>query len=273
MRNSEADVRTYREDGAAVVRCAVPKATAAAMLTEIDRHIRDGRDSRTMTRTGDAFSDRHLWPSREWMRRFCAETALPAIAGRFMESATARLYFDHIFVREPGTARTTPWHQDRPYWPFLGDQIASVWVALTDCNREASGLLFVRGSHRWGRVFRPASFGTDSGSNEFLEGNDAAEDLPDIDADPDAYELLGWDMEAGDAIVFGGEVIHGAKGNTSGTARRVAVSVRYVGEEAIWDPRPGTDPIVGSGDVSVRAGDPPDDDRVFPIVWRRTGTG
>ena len=104
MRISEADIRAYREDGAAVVRGAVPKATAAAMLAEIDRHIREGPDSRTMTRAADAFSDRHLWPTREWMWRFCSDTALPGIAGRFMGSETARLYFDHIFVREPGTA-------------------------------------------------------------------------------------------------------------------------------------------------------------------------
>ena len=76
-------------------------------------------------------------------------------------------------------------------------------------------------------------------------------------------------MKAGDAVIFGGEMIHGAKANTSKEARRVAISVRYVGEQAIWDPRPGTDPIIKAEDVATRPGAPALDDKSFPLVWQR----
>ncbi|MEM7478182.1 MAG: phytanoyl-CoA dioxygenase family protein, partial [Planctomycetota bacterium] len=40
-----------------------------------------------------------------------------------MDSASARFYFDHLFVKQPGTDNPTPWHQDAPYWPFRGRKI------------------------------------------------------------------------------------------------------------------------------------------------------
>ena len=91
--------------------------------------------------------------------------------------------------------------------------------------------------------------------------------MPDIDAAPDEFELLCWDVEPGDVIVFGGEVIHGASDNASNSERRAALSIRYVGDDAIWDPRPGTDPMVNDDMVSFGPGEPPHDDKWFPNVW------
>ena len=96
--------------------------------------------------------------------------------------------------------------------------------------------------------------------------------MPDFDADPDRYEVLEWELDRGDAIVFGAEIVHGATANTSATRRRAAVSVRYVGDDARWDPRPGTDPIVTADQVCVTPGDAPLDDRWFPEVWRSADT-
>lgn len=271
---SEDMIRQYERDGAICVRQAVDRACAAELLEHLDALISDRNDRWTTNRIG-GFSDRHLWPRTPWMRDFCAASRLPAIAGQLMRSRYARLFFDHVFIREGGTEHLTPWHQDRPYWPFQGNRIASVWVALTPCGPESSGVRFIRGSHAWGKVFQPAPFGESSASAQFLGGNDALEPMPDFDAAPDRYQILAWDMEPGDAIVFGAETVHGAASNANTERRRAAVSVRYVGDDARWDPRPGTDPIVTQDKVSIAPGDPPFDDTWFPEVWReaaRTAT-
>ena len=264
------DIRAYRENGAVVVRQAVNQAEIANMLRMIDRHLKGG-EHQWLVRRPNSLSERYLWPTHDWMRRFCAETPLPEIAGRCMGGAWARLYFDHLFYREAGGSDDTPWHQDWPYWPVRGRQIVSVWVALTPCSPESSGLQFVRGSHNWGKMYRPVQFNADRSTDGFLAGNEAGEALPDIDAHPDKYDLLSWDMDAGDAIVFSAEAIHGAKDNAGGGGRRVAVSVRYLGQDAIWDPRPGTDRAVQPDAAACRPGEPPADDQTFPVVWRRTG--
>jgi len=263
---SEELIQQYERDGAVCIKGAIDPEIAASVLANLDLLINSDEDRWTTIRDG-GFSDRLLWPTMPWMYDFCAKSALPEIVGRLMRSKEARLYFDHTFIRDAGTQQKTPWHQDRPYWPFQGTQIASIWVALTACTKNSSSLQFVRGSHTAGKVYRPIPFGNDGGSSEFLDNNKSLELMPDIDAAPDEFELLCWDVEPGDAIVFGGEVIHGASDNVSNAERRAALSIRYVGDDAIWDPRPGTDPMINDDMVSFGPGEPPHDDKWFPNVW------
>jgi ectoine hydroxylase-related dioxygenase (phytanoyl-CoA dioxygenase family) len=266
---SDTQLEQYRRDGAVRIEQAVPVTEIHSMLEHIDQLIESDQDRWTTIRQG-GFSDRYLWPTHPWMKNFCANSSLPTIAGQLMESATARLYFDHIFFRDAGTRQKTPWHQDRTYWPFQGLQIVSVWVALEGCTLESGVLSFVAGSHLWGKIFIPTAFSKKSGSAEFLQANSAySESMPDIDAEPDKYQILRWDMEPGDILVFGGETIHGAAENNDMGQRRAAMSVRYVGDDARWDPRPGTDPIVTQEQVSIQPGEPPYDDQRFPLVWQR----
>ncbi len=263
---SDDAIAKFERDGAVCIRGAVDKNVAASVLANIDGLIAASNDRWTTIRDG-GFSDRHLWPSMPWMYEFCANSGLPEIVGRLMRSSEARLFFDHTFVRDAGTTQNTPWHQDRPYWPFLGRQIASVWVALTPCDEESGAVQFVRGSHAWGKVFRPMSFSEEGGSSEFLGESAAYEEIPDIDAAPDDYEILCWDMQPGDAIVFGAEVVHGAQENKNTSRRRAALSIRYIGDDATWDPRDGTDPIVSQDRVGAKPGESPRSDEWFPKVW------
>ncbi len=172
---SEKLIKQYELDGAVCIRGAVDQDIAASVLANIDALIADTNDRWTTIRKG-GFSDRHLWPTMPWMYEFCANSRLPEIVGRLMRTREARLFFDHIFVRDAGTTLDTPWHQDRPYWPFKGRQIASTWVALTACDEASSAAQFVRGSHAWGKVFRPMAFSKEGGSSEFLGDNAAYEE-------------------------------------------------------------------------------------------------
>lgn len=263
---SEKLIKQYELDGAVCIRGAVDQDVAASVLANIDALIADTNDRCTTIRKG-GFSDRHLWPTMPWMYEFCANSRLPEIVGRLMQTREARLFFDHTFVRDAGTTQDTPWHQDRPYWPFKGRQIASTWVALTACDEASSAAQFVRGSHAWGKVFRPMAFSKEGGSSEFLGDNAAYEEMPDIDAAPDDYEILCWDMQPGDAIVFGAEIVHGAKQNKDTSRRRAALSIRYIGDDARWNPTEGTDPIVTQERVGVNPGEAPRNDKWFPKVW------
>ena len=92
--------------------------------------------------------------------------------------------------------------------------------------------------------------------------------MPDFDARPDEYKTLSWAMQPGDAIVFGAEAVHGSAPNDDQRQRRAAISVRYVGDDARWDPRPGTDPIVTEEQVRYR----PVSRRPTTRGFRRSGT-
>ena len=64
--------------------------------------------------------------------------------------------------------------------------------------------------------------------------------IPDIDADRSKYDIRWWEMAPGDCLVFHAMIVHGAPGNDTPGARRRGLSLRYTGDDARYDPRPGT---------------------------------
>src|SRR4029450_537217 len=71
---------------------------------------------------------------------------------------------------------------------------------------------FVAGSHR-GPWLMPRTF-MDDQAKWFPEGS--LEEPPDIEADRDAFEILAWELEPGDAVFFHMLTLHAA----GGAARR-----------------------------------------------------
>ena len=70
-----------------------------------------------------------------------------------MGSRTAQFFHDHVLVKEPGTQKATPWHQDMPYYFVDGRQTVSFWIPI-DPVKEAT-LRVVAGSHKWDRMILP----------------------------------------------------------------------------------------------------------------------
>ena len=64
-----------------------------------------------------------------------------------------------------------------------------------------------------------------------------------------------------------GLVIHGARGNRSAERRRRAVSLRWLGDDAVFDDRPGTYPF----DVKGQVPGCPMTGPLYPQVWSRRG--
>src|SRR5690606_25309896 len=163
-----------------------------------------------------------------WSRRYipeltqcCLESPAAGIAAQALASTSVRLAQDTWFVKEPGTSERTPWHHDT----VIQGPFCSIWVALDTIPRAAT-LEFIRGSHTWGKILMPKSFFDDPASRSAADayyaefhGDHAREDaslfgpVPDIEADRAAYDIVGWDMEAGDCLLFDARTVHGAPGN------------------------------------------------------------
>ena len=65
-------------------------------------------------------------------------------------------------------------------------------------------------------------------------------DVPDVEADPRRHSVLRWALEPGDAVAFHMLTLHAAAGVPPGGPRRRAYSVRCIGPDMVYAPRPWT---------------------------------
>jgi ectoine hydroxylase-related dioxygenase (phytanoyl-CoA dioxygenase family) len=129
---------------------------------------------------------------------------------------------------------------------------------------RASTLEFVAGSHAEGRWYMPRSF-VKKTAMVFDEG--ALEEVPDVEADRDRWPIVGWALEPGDAVAFDMLTLHAAGGSPT---RRRAFSLRLVGDDVRWAPRPHrTSPPFPELEGVLGAGDPLDHP-LFPVLWSQT---
>lgn len=179
------------------------------------------------------FQDYVVWNQFDGYRALVKDSPMAELAARLMRSKTARAFHDHILVKEPGNSIVTPWHQDQPYYLVDGQQSISFWVPLDTVARDCTPE-FVAGSHRWGKDFKPMRFD----GTELFPG-DQSPAAPDVEAERSNLDILGWDLAPGDAVAFNFRCLHGAPANSSATRRR-AISMRWVGDDAVFAKRQGT---------------------------------
>lgn len=206
------------------------------------------------------------WQDNPAYRDVIEHSALAAVAARLTGSSTIRLYHDHMLTKEPGTRQRTPWHQDQPYYNVDGFQNVSFWIPVDPVSRAAT-LEFVAGSHR-GPWLMPRTFMTNE-AKWFPEGSLA--DLPDIEADRSAFNILGWELEPGDVVAFHMLTLHAAGGVEPGRRRRV-FSVRMLGDDMRHAPRRWTTSPDFPGLADELPAGAPMDHPLFPVLWTRGGS-
>ena len=250
------EIKAFQRDGAVVVR-GVFADWVDVMAEGIAQNIAEPGEyaSENAVTQGRFFDDYCNWTRIAPFEDVVRNSPAAELAAIAMQSRTAQFFHDHVLVKEPGTPKPTPWHQDAPYYFVEGSQTVSIWIPL-DPVREAS-LRFIAGSHKWDKMVRPVSWADDS---DFYAGDTEWMPVPD----PDDAEVLEWAMEPGDAVLFDYRTAHGARGNASQTRRR-ALSLRWVGDDARFVQRPGrtSPPFPGHG---MMPGDRLREDW-FPVVW------
>ena len=147
----------FLKDGVVKIPGAISAKWLQAIADMADKELSEPGEWVTDTNPGAAenrlFTSRYRWKTDPLVNGYVHDSGVAHMAAALMNSNTARLYFDHLLVKEPHTEAPTPWHQDIPYWPFLGKQICSAWVSVGELTVDESSLEFVRGSHEWGSYF------------------------------------------------------------------------------------------------------------------------
>lgn len=228
-------VEEFQRHGAICIRQLFSAEEVALLTTGIEQNLAKPSERAKVASSPDDpgwfFEDFCNWQEVAAYRQFIFDSRVGAVAAQLMQSSTARLYHDHLLVKEPNTQQRTPWHQDQPYYNVEGRQNCSMWMPVDPVSREAT-LEFVGGSHL-GPWLMPRTF-LDNQARWFPEGSLA--DLPDIEADRSAWNILGWQLEPGDVVFFHMLTLHASAG-VSGNRRRRAFSVRFLGDDMRHAPR------------------------------------
>jgi ectoine hydroxylase-related dioxygenase (phytanoyl-CoA dioxygenase family) len=232
------------------------------------------------------------------LRRIVEESPVAEIVGRALRSPV-RFYMDQLFYKPAGHIPPTPWHQDTSYYNIAGRDLIRAWVSPDVVARNAS-LEVVRGSHRWNVTYSPLAGrdpDEDERAREMIEaavpgepmlGAEAHERwsywsgvrdkslpwVPDIESHRDSYDILGWDYEPGDVLLFHGNILHSARGDVTVPGPRRAHASLWAGRDVRYLHRVGQvipDPVA-LYEQKPRSGQPLSDfPEVFPLAWDPDG--
>jgi hypothetical protein len=84
-----------------------------------------------------------------------------------------------------------------------------------------------------------------------------------------AFTFLSWDMEPGDALLIHPWVLHYSSGNPT-DEWRIAVSIRPLGDDIRWDPRPECVNMAGISFDEMIPGEKPQG-VMTPLIWSEDG--
>lgn len=264
---SQPEVDQYLRDGVLVVRGVLSPAEVQLAREGIERVLElDGLLAQIASGVDDPgrfVEDFRRWQDVPQIEQLALHSRVPLYAADLLapwsDAGPVRFYHDHVLVKEGGTNQRTPWHQDQPYYNVDGHG-TSAWIPVDPV--PATGCLqLMPGSHH-GPWKMPRTF-LDGKAKWFAEGS--LEELPDIDADPESFDLRSYQLEPGDAIFFDFLTIHGAPGFPFAGRRRV-LSLRYLAGDARHAPRDWTtSPPFEELRAEIPAGAPMDHP-LFPVV-------
>lgn len=159
-------------------------------------------------------------------------------------------------LRKEREAPRTAWHQDSAYLPSVGEHWACFWIPFESLPRQYV-LETVRGTHRG-----PQYDGYQAHDPTLPLWGDAnappwppAPDIHlDLERDSGAWQVLSWDLEPGDAIVFHPAALHGGAPTDGEVSIRHSTTLRFFGDAAYVRLLPGQEDWAQQ--MGVRNGDP-----------------
>ncbi len=235
---TEEEIACYERDGIVCLRGLFDMEWVEKLRTAADQSMTRPSDmaielAAQLKAEGRFFHETFVWLENDICKNFVFNSPAAEIAAALMKSDKINIFFDQWLIKEPGTATPTPWHHDMPYWPIRGWQISTLWLALDPVTKESGAVEYVKGSHKWGETYKPATF---DGSHDY---GDTFPEVPDIEAERDKHDIISFELEPGDCTLHQGLLVHAAGGNSSAGTRRRAYVTRWAGDDVVYDLREG----------------------------------
>jgi len=164
-----------------------------------------------------------------------------------------------VFNKPPQKGTTLNWHQDVAYFPVEPNNQVAVWFPLSDVDSLMGPMVYAHGSHKLG-----IKGSTNLHTREAFEGE--TRDLIPEDPGSIGLEVREYPLTQEEMLIHDGYTWHYSKPNVS-TSRRMGVSVRFLTQPVVFDPRPGQGAAF-TKQIEVEKGDRIESP-AFPVLWQR----
>ncbi|WP_432797047.1 phytanoyl-CoA dioxygenase family protein [Poriferisphaera sp. WC338] len=131
------------------------------------------------------------------------------------------LFASHFICKPAGKGKRVPWHEDSGYWRGRLDpmNVVTVWLAVDPSTPNNGCMRVIPGTHNSGKA----------GFSDYVSAN-AEENVFDSEIDPSQYDeskAVDCVLDAGEASLHDGRIIHGSNANT-GNMRRCGYTMRFI---------------------------------------------
>ena len=212
----------------------------------LDKPSKHGREN-VNNNEGRFFEDYCNWERISEFKDCIFNSPAAEIVGEATSSKSSQIFHELIFIKESGTHKETPWHQDMPYYCVEGNNTGSFWIPLDEVDKE-NNIQLILGSHKWSKLIRPTKWSNDK---PWYEVDSDFMDLPKFDEFK--KDILIPELNLGDAVLFNFKIVHGSSGNKTSKSRR-AFSMRFIGDDVRYIDRggPTSPPFDG---INLKSGD------------------
>jgi hypothetical protein len=258
---SDDDRLTYAQDGAVCLRKVFDQDWIESLLPIAKRIVIDKEDFGLLPHRPVNFMTRVIPEFRD----LAFNSPLGEACGLTLGSKEIRFLFDQIFAKAPQSDAKTIWHNDRAGWPVTGKMIPSFWMPLTPIVK-ANSLEVIAGTHNNDVLY----WNSTANSRQMVkpEGRVPVPDGEAVRNNPN-FKFLSWEMEPGDALLIHPWVLHYSSGNPTGDWR-IAISIRPLGDDIRWDPRPECVNMAGISFDEMIPGEKPQG-VMTPLIWSEDG--
>ena len=137
-----------------------------------------------------------------------------------------------VFNKPYQKSNTLHWHQDVAYFPLKPNNQIAVWFPLEPVDKLSGALNYALSSHKKG-----IKGSTGLHDRKPFDGEDR--ELIPQDPSKEGHEVVCMEMNNTDILCHNGYTWHYSGPNNKPNYTRRGVSVRFLIENAIFDPRPG----------------------------------
>lgn len=238
---SETDIAQYKRDGIVVSPGLFTHHEVLALHAAFDRDAEIPGDHRIIESDNDQV--RALYASHLRQPEYAALTRSPRLVGPARQLLGPEVYLYQFKINaKPGNGGAGwAWHQDYVAWRIAdglpAPDLVNVTIFLDDVNESNGPIAFVPGSHTDGLIRAERSEVRRSGQH--LDPDDIALSPDTLDALVERCGVLTPTGQAGTAVFFHPEIVHGSTPNLSPYSRRLAIATY---NEVRNTPRPAGEP-------------------------------